>query len=206
MDNYERSSLGGKANGLLSRKKALEGYYSDPNKCLNCGKIIEVPENVQVAMVRCKKFCNHICAATYNNKSRPKKNKPLKKIICRQCNNVFESHDRTKICLKCSDLNAFENKSKGDVFRLYKNWQSARSSIVGHAKRTYKQSDKLKKCIKCGYDKHYEISHIKDVKDFSKDSLIKEINHIDNLIALCPNHHWEFDHIVDGDLSEWLKE
>ena len=45
----------------------------------------------------------------------------------------------------------------------------------------------------CGYDKHYEIAHIKPVSDFEDDALITEINSIDNLIALCPNHHWEFD-------------
>ena len=45
----------------------------------------------------------------------------------------------------------------------------------------------------CNYDHHYEVCHIKPIKDFSLNSLIYEINNKDNLIHLCPNHHWEFD-------------
>ncbi|MBE7514091.1 MAG: HNH endonuclease [Anaerolineales bacterium] len=29
--------------------------------------------------------------------------------------------------------------------------------------------------------------------EFFPDSLLSEINAIDNLMALCPNHHWELD-------------
>ena len=32
------------------------------------------------------------------------------------------------------------------------------------------------------------------VSDFDDSALISEINSKDNLIALCPNHHWEYDH------------
>ena len=35
------------------------------------------------------------------------------------------------------------------------------------------------------------------------DQLISEINNIDNLIALCPNHHWEFDH-SQLNISEYI--
>ena len=50
-----------------------------------------------------------------------------------------------------------------------------------------------KTCTICGYDKYYEVCHIKSVSDFSDDSLISEINSLDNLVALCPNHHKEYD-------------
>lgn len=66
------------------------------------------------------------------------------------------------------------------------------------ARRTYNKSNKPKECIHCGYDKHYEVAHIKAIKDHPKDSKISEVNHIDNLIALCPNCHWELDY---GDLD-----
>jgi hypothetical protein len=32
------------------------------------------------------------------------------------------------------------------------------------------------------------------VKDFPPEAKLTEINAIDNLVALCPTHHWEFDH------------
>jgi len=45
----------------------------------------------------------------------------------------------------------------------------------------------------CGYSNHVEVCHIKSVSDFDGDELMRNINSIDNLIGLCPNHHWEFD-------------
>ena len=48
-------------------------------------------------------------------------------------------------------------------------------------------------CAICGYNKHIEIAHIKSVSSFNDEATIGEINSIDNLIALCPTHHWEYD-------------
>lgn len=33
----------------------------------------------------------------------------------------------------------------------------------------------------------------KAVSDFDDSVTIREIDSIDNLIGLCPNHHWEYD-------------
>lgn len=57
----------------------------------------------------------------------------------------------------------------------------------------YKSSGKPYCCAICGYSTHIEIAHIKAVSDFEDSATIAEINSIDNLIALCPNHHWEYD-------------
>jgi len=46
----------------------------------------------------------------------------------------------------------------------------------------------------CGYTKHIEVCHRRDVADFPDTALILEINDIKNLTGLCPTHHWEFDH------------
>ena len=65
---------------------------------------------------------------------------------------------------------------------------------IKDAEKTFKQNEKsCYRCIICGYDKHIEIAHIKAVSDFADESLISEINHINNIIPLCPNHHWEYD-------------
>lgn len=45
----------------------------------------------------------------------------------------------------------------------------------------------------CGYDRHVDICHKRDIADFPDNTLLKTVNHIDNLVALCPTHHWEFD-------------
>lgn len=110
---------------------------------------------------------------------------------------------KEKILKRCSELgitwNIKEtvfvmNKTKGDLFKERKNWQSARSDIRRQADKMFEKSRIERKCLLCGYDKHIEIAHIKAVADFDDSSLVSEINDIHNLIPLCPNHHWEFDH------------
>ena len=80
-------------------------------------------------------------------------------------------------------------KTKGELLSSRKNYQSYRSSIRKHAELTYFRSTNVKKCAICGYDKHIEIAHIKSVAEFDDSVTIAEINSVDNLIALCPNHH-----------------
>ena len=91
-------------------------------------------------------------------------------------------------------IESIDNTTKKELFEIRNSWQTARNEITKNARKVYQNSDKEIKCFVCGYDKHVEIAHIKAVSDFSGESLISEINNIDNLIALCPNHHWEYDH------------
>lgn len=95
--------------------------------------------------------------------------------------------------LKEKNIPFVDNISKGDLFKRNKLWQTARSQIQKKARENYENSNKPKKCIVCGYDKHYEVAHIKAVSEFDNSALISEIDNIKNLIALCPNHHWEYD-------------
>ena len=96
-----------------------------------------------------------------------------------------------------------ELMTKGELFDRYTQWQTARSAIAKNARKVYLLSDKPKKCICCDYDKHYEVAHIKSVNSFDDESLICEINDLDNLIALCPNHHWEYDN-TDFSITPFL--
>ena len=101
-------------------------------------------------------------------------------------------------CLKLNiQLNINNNdimfKTKKELFGNRKNWQSARSTIQKIARKIFKEHNNEFKCLICGYDKHVEIAHIKPVSEFDDNSIISEINDINNLIALCPNHHWEYD-------------
>lgn len=58
----------------------------------------------------------------------------------------------------------------------------------------YRKSTRPKVCAVCGYDAHYEVCHIKPINDFLPTDSVAEVNELSNLVALCPNHHWEFDH------------
>ena len=117
--------------------------------------------------------------------------------------NVMSQQLKDKIRNRCEILEiqcleklikpSVKEQTKGNLFNNRKNWQSARSAIRRDAEKVFNNSDKAKKCAICGYDKHVEIAHIKAVSDFEDSAIIAEINSIDNLIALCPNHHWEYD-------------
>lgn len=95
--------------------------------------------------------------------------------------------------LRLKETTNIANRTKGYIFKKYSNWQTARSQIQKIARITYEKSYKPKQYIVCGYDKHYEVAHVKTVSDFNDNALIAEIDDINNLIALCPNHHWEYD-------------
>jgi hypothetical protein len=88
------------------------------------------------------------------------------------------------------------SKTKSQIKELYKEKSSMAiaAKIRGYGSTIYKRSDKPKYCVNCGYDKHYEVCHIKQVKDFPDTASMAEIHALDNLIALCPNCHWELDH------------
>lgn len=105
-----------------------------------------------------------------------------------QCNvkskNKSRKHIRN-VVLKNADLSISQLKQK------FKNMYI--NTIREHSNRLYLRSDKYKKCYCCDYDKHIEICHIKAVSEFGNNSLLGEINNLNNLIALCPNHHKELD-------------
>lgn len=207
-------SLGGQVTAKKQREKAIKNYYLNPIMCKNCNRIIEIKPNEKVSTVRRKVFCSHSCSAIYSNTSRKKL---YFSAICKNCKKPFTIKRATKnmpkrtLCPGCLyDLKhcfSINSLTKKELFSQRKNWQSARSSIRNHAEHIYKSSNKLKVCIVCGYSKHYEVSHLKSVSSFSDDTLISEINNIDNLIALCPTHHWEYDHNeLDKPIIEYVKE
>jgi hypothetical protein len=148
------------------------------NKCINCETETKNP-----------RFCSRSCSASYNNKIAPKIQKKFR--YCEGCNVEVDSRRRF-----CDDCNS--NKVKWSLVTLgevkaLREYQ-AHSRIRDLARRWYIASDKPKNCCNCGYDKHFEVCHIHAIKDFPDDATVTEINDLNNLIALCPNCHWELDH------------
>lgn len=209
----KKGIAGGKSNAIISHQKSLDKYYSSPNICLNCGAIITVPIDKNVHAIKRNKFCNHSCAATYNNKLHPKINSTkVSSGLCLNCGNTIlfkqrpnkQGYYRRKYCdlcvkyirIKSRNDNILWECTKSELFKNSLNWQSARSSIQRDARKRYIQSGNILHCAICGYSIHTDIAHIKSVNSFPDDTLISVINDPKNLIALCPNHHWEFDHNI----------
>lgn len=176
-------------------QEKLDLYLQNPNVCMFCGKSI-LPGRAKLSELKTMKFCNHSCAISYLNREKSKGEKPKRlcacgKVIsrkaprCRDCYNLEKSK---RVAKSQSFIQKGEHKEKNPLYQNY------RSLISDHARRVYNNSGKKKECFVCGYERYVEICHVKAVKDFSPESTFEEINNIDNLVALCPTHHWEFDH------------
>ena len=192
-----KGERGGKATAIILRKQAIEEYYKNPNYCKCCKRLIEVKDTEKVHRVKIKKFCTCACAAKYHQDRNAKKT-----ARCDVCNKTFDlkyyqnNYIRRKRCDECKSLRdtKIDNLTKGEFFKKRKNYQSARSSITRRAYQIYIENNLPKKCLICGYAKHFHVSHIKPVSEFMDNELLSTINNINNLIALCPTHHWELDH------------
>ena len=178
-------------------------------QCKYCSKPIDHKKKKTIV------FCSKSCSARYQHSSKEKV-----KCYCLVCEKLIDltRNEKTgrlnyrEMCDECLELNQLkilanrfgcnienmliENQTKGSLYERRKNWQSANSAIRKHARKVFDFSG-LEKCCKiCKYNKIVEICHIKSVSDFDDSAKIVDINSLDNLIALCPNHHWEFDNGV----------
>lgn len=210
---------GGIASGKLLRERALRRYYESPNRCLYCDSVIEVGEGQKVNQVKKKKFCNHSHAAKYNNRVYPKRRKLSPRtgscvkcgctIVCvRSARGAVMLRRYCDSCLRIVRIgNAYvhlhgmngevyiADRTKGEL-RERVGSPDFRNRITLHAKKVFARSGKLRACAVCGYDVHIDVCHVRAVADFSDDTLLSDINSEENLIALCPNHHWELDHDI----------
>lgn len=167
-----------------------EEYNANTKLCLNCGLPMYCDETKRPSEILQKKFCCRSCSTTYNNLHRDKK-----EYFCIKCGKSlgfgFQAN-RNKLCDECNP-----NKVDWDTI-TYGEMKSKRqyqvnSRIRELARNKYFSVYNHPQCHFCGYTKHVEIHHIKGISTFSDDTPINIINDINNLIAVCPNHHWELE-------------
>lgn len=152
--------------------------------CLECG----------VATIN-PKFCSRSCAATHNNRLVPKR---VKTLMCAKDGCETLVYSRLKFCKRHSRTNIQE-------FTIGEMRSSARYQVHAAARQMARKYAKeeldTSKCWACGYDKHIEVCHVRDLKDFPSDTKMVD-TYTNNVVVLCRNHHWEFDHgfliYVDG--------
>ena len=142
-------------------------------------------------------FCSKSCAVTYNNKLKPKRADGKYIPVEKTCSNCNSTHikDGTNITNTCSRICWIEIGMKQRLMKdiVKRTGANAYDNVRKNA-RLYSKYFYPLKCMLCGYDKHYEVCHVKDIKDFTGEETIYEVNNKTNLIHLCPNCHWEFDH------------
>ena len=163
---------------------AYDRYYKNPKYCEHCKNVIQVKHSP--SWTRQRRFCGYKCsAAVYAIRREERKGRLL---IDRTLGELTTSRHKERI-----------SRDNSTLKYARQNWKDARVQIRNHAMRTFKKSGLPFICVVCGYSKHAEVCHKKDVLEFPDEATIGEINSIKNMVALCPNHHWEFD---NGKMSD----
>jgi hypothetical protein len=164
-----------------------EEYLSNPNLCKKCRKPILPRDGEKISYTKTRVCCDTGCW------SRPKRHGKVNECpVCRKKIAI-----KAKTCNKHKPkmyVNLGNNKTKGHLLDIRSGYQSARSTIRKHAFIVFKETNRRKACYNCGYKAHIEVCHIKPVSQFDNDATLEDINNPNNLIGLCPNCHWEFDH------------
>jgi hypothetical protein len=187
----------GKAAALAVREQALQRrleYNLNPNHCLFCQAPILVSlENMKsyvFAETKAKRFCNRSCAGKYNMRDWKSPRHTPKKRICIQCGEEYVLGKGIKAtpirCPKCfgTRMSILTNRTKSEC---------TTEEIRAHARYYVLLKAKPAQCEVCGYTIRIDCCHIKPIKEFPPTALISEINALENLAALCPNHHIELD-------------
>jgi len=168
--------------GKLIAKNTVTSHmkiHKNIKKCLQCGKKL---------IRRRNKFCNHSCAAIYNNKGVRRHGNPV---------------NPSKKCLKCGDTVSNNKKFCDSKCRVEYNYDSRvemwlSGKLIGN-KQCINNSVKSfvrkwmfrkagNKCEKCGWNKVNEFSDKIPLTVHHKDG--DSMNTVpDNIILLCPNCH-----------------
>ena len=146
--------------------------------CPVCGKKTRNP-----------KFCSRSCAAKQNNVLVPKRKLAGKCAVCRlpvpRRHSYCSQHRPNKPLDRSQPISTVADGSDHSACRHARLRQDARRAYL---------SAFPYRCMRCGYDRHIEVCHRRALTSFPLDTPISVVNSLDNLLGLCPNCHWEFDH------------
>lgn len=150
--------------------------------CRNCNKETTNPS-----------FCNRSCAAIWNNSKHPKR-KPIFDRKCKRCGEIGKQGPR-QYCQPCKHLIKLDEVQSTPMKHYFMkgNARVKYTSIRDWARRTMHLNKVPKTCKVCGFNIIVECSHINPISSFNENQLMGEVNSLDNLVYLCPNHHAMFD-------------
>lgn len=136
-----------------------------------------------------KVYCSRSCSTINSNRVTQKRHK-TKKCSGAGCDTLILS--RSKYCGKACWPLSVSYRTIQDVKDVAK--YQVNSRLRTEARNAYFSQGGTYACFVCGYDLHINVSHIKDLHQFPPTALVSDTCQMDNLVALCKNHHWEFDH------------
>jgi 5-methylcytosine-specific restriction endonuclease McrA len=101
------------------------------------------------------------------------------------------SPSATATVLSAPALSAETQPLKRSSRRGRGRWHDA--NVRRDARKTYLAARPYR-CVNCGYSKRIDVCHRRPLASFSQETPLAVVNALDNLVGLCPNCHWEFDH------------
>lgn len=149
------------------------------NNCLHCG-----------AATANAKYCSRSHAAIHTNQLAPKRRLTR---TCAECDTLIPGS--RQFC-------AVHGKRKAD-YRLMTVAQLKAKDAIKHPSyyRGYLNSitrllnaHRPRICQICGYNKHVEYCHKQPIKAFPDSTTVQKVSGPENILVLCPNCHWEYDH------------
>lgn len=118
-------------------------------------------------------------------------------VTCPSCGGRRSDSRRDGVCRDCArsaDAERIGSLTLGQL-RQSLSLNAYHAKIRGWSRATYQGP---RACLVCGYSLHVDVCHRRPVADFPSVATISDVNDPSNLVALCKNHHWEFD---NGHLS-----
>lgn len=176
MNKSDAGKMGAIASAevLSELKRArIDAYYSSPKKCNTCCNVIPYEKRIG-------KFCSRSCAASFNNKNRPRR-KSGEVMNCHICGKEMNSRNErnNKFCsVKCASLNKKNN--------IYEAFQLG--NVTSKVAKMLLIEQHGFKCMECGWDKVNPITNRCTVELEHVDGNSQN-NHPTNLKLLCPNCH-----------------
>jgi len=150
-----------------------------------------------------KKITSNVCRDCYY--------KSLPKYACQSCGKNRKK-TTNPICRDCFNSNRTErivnDKTPiGETFYTHGS-RNKYNYIRSHSRRLISTLGIKKICSFCRFNQGVQICHIKPISEYTLDTPLNEVNSLDNLILLCPNCHWLFDHGYPSldDLKQFYKQ
>ncbi len=182
-DEYYTTYCSLSCSNVARRYKNEVEYLKSPKLCKSCGGA------VPYARRHYNVFCSSSCAATFNNVRKRKK-----EYTCRKCGVKKKQYCCTKLCKRCRFIVGVKKFGERTLESFKSTFSRHRYQMVRHhAHQVVRIFGIAKSCMVCSYSTHVELAHKKSIGSFSGNATLNQINDLNNLVYLCPNHHWELD-------------
>lgn len=145
------------------------------NKCIHCKGPTSNP-----------KYCSRSCAASANNRRSPRR---VKSKVCNFDGCLELIFSSRKFCAE----HRYGTPKFTTIGELRQAAQYQANAYARQLARKWARKNlDLSSCTVCDYSLHVEVAHISPLSQFPDHTPIEE-TYVNNLIVLCPNHHWEYD-------------